>query len=221
MYEDTPEDVAAERLLAGCFPGALGRPVLGRAASLRRMTGGACAASWPGTTRRPWVVAAPPAACGFGRGGAGAPLFGHASVHAGKAQCLRLPSVPDPPEKGNGAKPACPRLPGARDGQLRSDSPCNCSPASWAATPPPPSSRPCGKIRPVLFGLFLHRRLRGHRPFRNRRRHQPGDGGARARVIMDELHRFLDGGASEDEPPAPGSRSRPQSSWGLNPPARE
>lgn len=40
MYEDTPEDVAAERLLAGCFPGALGRPVLGRAASLRRMTGG-------------------------------------------------------------------------------------------------------------------------------------------------------------------------------------
>ena len=38
---------------------------------------------------------------------------------------------------------------------------------------------PAGKIRPVLFGLFLHRRLRGYRPFRNRRRHQPGDGGAR------------------------------------------
>lgn len=39
MYEDTPEDVAAERLIAGCFPGALGRPVLGRASSLRRQTG--------------------------------------------------------------------------------------------------------------------------------------------------------------------------------------
>ena len=39
MYEDTPEDVAAERLIAGCFPGALGRPVLGRASSLSRQTG--------------------------------------------------------------------------------------------------------------------------------------------------------------------------------------
>lgn len=39
MYEDTPEDVAAERLIAGCFPGALGRPVLGRASSLQRQTG--------------------------------------------------------------------------------------------------------------------------------------------------------------------------------------
>lgn len=39
MYEDTPEDVAAERLIAGCFPGALGRPVLGRASSLGRQTG--------------------------------------------------------------------------------------------------------------------------------------------------------------------------------------
>lgn len=39
MYEDTPEDVAAERLIAGCFPGALGRPVLGRVSSLGRQTG--------------------------------------------------------------------------------------------------------------------------------------------------------------------------------------
>ncbi len=39
MYEDTPEDVAAERLILGCFPGALGRPVLGRTSSLKRMTG--------------------------------------------------------------------------------------------------------------------------------------------------------------------------------------
>ena len=40
MYEDTPEDVASERLLSGCFPGALGRPVLGRAGSLEKQTGG-------------------------------------------------------------------------------------------------------------------------------------------------------------------------------------
>lgn len=39
MYEDTPEDVAGERLVSGCFPGALGRPVLGRAASLNKQTG--------------------------------------------------------------------------------------------------------------------------------------------------------------------------------------
>ena len=39
MYEDTPEDVAAERLIGGCFPGALGRPVLGRSSSLARQTG--------------------------------------------------------------------------------------------------------------------------------------------------------------------------------------
>lgn len=39
MYEDTPEDVAGERLVSGCFPGALGRPVLGRAASLEKQTG--------------------------------------------------------------------------------------------------------------------------------------------------------------------------------------
>lgn len=39
MYDDTPEDVAVERLVAGCFPGALGRPVLGTPATLRRATG--------------------------------------------------------------------------------------------------------------------------------------------------------------------------------------
>lgn len=39
MYEDTPEDVAAERLIGACFPGPLGRPVLGRPAALARQTG--------------------------------------------------------------------------------------------------------------------------------------------------------------------------------------
>ncbi len=58
MYEDTPEDVAAERLLAGCFPGALGRPVLGRAASLRRMTGGSLRGFMARHYTAPRVVAA-------------------------------------------------------------------------------------------------------------------------------------------------------------------
>ncbi len=39
MYEDTPEDVAAELLLRKVFPGALGRGVLGRRGSLAAMTG--------------------------------------------------------------------------------------------------------------------------------------------------------------------------------------
>ena len=39
MYEDTPEDVAAENLLAGCFPGALGRPVLGTEETLAGLSG--------------------------------------------------------------------------------------------------------------------------------------------------------------------------------------
>lgn len=34
MYNDTPEDLVVERLLAKCFPGPLGRPVLGRVPSL-------------------------------------------------------------------------------------------------------------------------------------------------------------------------------------------
>lgn len=39
MYEDTPEDVVAEELFRVCFPGALGRPVLGRPDSLHGLTG--------------------------------------------------------------------------------------------------------------------------------------------------------------------------------------
>jgi len=39
MYRDTPEDLVVEQLLARVFPGALGRPVLGRPASLKNMTG--------------------------------------------------------------------------------------------------------------------------------------------------------------------------------------
>jgi predicted Zn-dependent peptidase len=37
MYNDTPEDLVVEKLLAKCFPGPLGRPVLGREASLRSL----------------------------------------------------------------------------------------------------------------------------------------------------------------------------------------
>lgn len=39
MYEDTPEDLVVERLVGKVFPGALGRPVLGRPASLANATG--------------------------------------------------------------------------------------------------------------------------------------------------------------------------------------
>ena len=39
MYRDTPEDLVIEQLMSKAFPGTLGKPVLGRAASLNRMTG--------------------------------------------------------------------------------------------------------------------------------------------------------------------------------------
>lgn len=39
MYEDTPEDLAAERMLLGAFKGALGRPVLGRSSALSSQSG--------------------------------------------------------------------------------------------------------------------------------------------------------------------------------------
>ena len=39
MYRDTPEDIVVEQLMGKAFPGALGKPVLGRPASLNGMTG--------------------------------------------------------------------------------------------------------------------------------------------------------------------------------------
>ena len=39
MYDDTPEDLAVERLLAKCFRGPLGRPVLGKPSTLANLTG--------------------------------------------------------------------------------------------------------------------------------------------------------------------------------------
>ena len=39
MYRDTPEDLVVEQLLRKVFPGPLGRPVLGRPAALKAMTG--------------------------------------------------------------------------------------------------------------------------------------------------------------------------------------
>jgi len=39
MYEDSPEDLSAERLMAGCYAGStLGRPILGRPAVLKKLT---------------------------------------------------------------------------------------------------------------------------------------------------------------------------------------
>ncbi|MEA4896281.1 MAG: pitrilysin family protein [Oscillospiraceae bacterium] len=39
MYEDTPDDACYEKLMSGCFKGALGRPVLGKPATLGKMSG--------------------------------------------------------------------------------------------------------------------------------------------------------------------------------------
>ena len=39
MYRDTPEDLVVEQLMGKIFPGALGRPVLGKPVSLAKMTG--------------------------------------------------------------------------------------------------------------------------------------------------------------------------------------
>ena len=39
MYEDTPDDACYEKLMSGCFKGALGRPVLGKKRTLENMTG--------------------------------------------------------------------------------------------------------------------------------------------------------------------------------------
>ena len=38
MYLDTPEDLVVEQLLGRCFPGALGKPVLGSPSALKRMS---------------------------------------------------------------------------------------------------------------------------------------------------------------------------------------
>ena len=47
MYRDTPEDLVVEQLLTRCFPGRLGKPVLGSPSSLRR----ACAGGGGGRSR--------------------------------------------------------------------------------------------------------------------------------------------------------------------------
>lgn len=39
MYEDAPDDVCYEKLMANCFKGSLGRPVLGKPNTLTKMTG--------------------------------------------------------------------------------------------------------------------------------------------------------------------------------------
>ncbi len=41
MYDDAPEDVVVEKLMAKAFPGALGRPILGRASTLAGLDGAA------------------------------------------------------------------------------------------------------------------------------------------------------------------------------------
>ena len=39
MYRDSPEDLVTEQLMTRCFPGPLGRPILGRRSTLNRFTG--------------------------------------------------------------------------------------------------------------------------------------------------------------------------------------
>ena len=39
MYRDSPEDLVTEQLMAKCFPGALGRPILGRPSTLAKLSG--------------------------------------------------------------------------------------------------------------------------------------------------------------------------------------
>ena len=39
MYEDTPDDACYEKLMSGCYKGALGRPVLGKPKTLAKMSG--------------------------------------------------------------------------------------------------------------------------------------------------------------------------------------
>ena len=39
MYEDTPDDACYERLMSKCFSGSLGRPVLGKPTTLKKMSG--------------------------------------------------------------------------------------------------------------------------------------------------------------------------------------
>ena len=41
MYDDAPEDIVVERLMKKCFPGALGRPILGTPATLEKLDGAA------------------------------------------------------------------------------------------------------------------------------------------------------------------------------------
>ena len=58
MYEDTQEDVAAENLLAGCFPGALGRPVLGTEETLAGLSGRSLRAFMERTYTAPRIAVA-------------------------------------------------------------------------------------------------------------------------------------------------------------------
>lgn len=58
MYEDTPEDVAAENLLGGCFPGALGRPVLGTEETLAGLSGRSLRAFMERTYTAPRIAVA-------------------------------------------------------------------------------------------------------------------------------------------------------------------
>ncbi|MFR3288904.1 MAG: M16 family metallopeptidase [Lachnospiraceae bacterium] len=114
MYEDTPEDVAAERLIAGCFPGALGRPVLGRSSSLARQTGESLRAFMARHYAAPRVVAALSGsftdedlrelARRFSAMPAAKPKKPERSAYR--------PLPPRPGGKATGAEPARPRLPG-------------------------------------------------------------------------------------------------------------
>lgn len=145
MYEDTPEDVAAERLIAGCFPGALGRPVLGRSSSLARQTGESLRAFMARHYAAPRSSPRSRAASRMRTCGSSPGAFPPCPRQSPKS----LKDRPTVPASRSGARPrsrtsSSSASPGLRR-QVPSVSPSSCSPASWAATPPRAFSRACGK----------------------------------------------------------------------------
>ena len=145
MYEDTPEDVAAERLIGGCFPGALGRPVLGRSSSLARQTGESLRDFMSRHYAAPRVVAALSGS------------FSDADVEELARRFSAMPAAkPKKPERSAYRPCLTVRRKATEQNQLvlgfpdlrrRAESalPCSCSPAYSEATPPRASSRPCAR----------------------------------------------------------------------------
>lgn len=157
MYEDTPEDVAAERLIAGCFPGALGRPVLGRASSLSRQTGETLRGFMRRHYTAPRIVAALSGSFTDADVRDLCERFSVLPKSRAKAPAqIRLHALSHAPAQGHRAEPARARLPRPGDGQRR--------PLHHAAAlrhhrrqrllPPVPDR--AREVRPVLLRLLFH-----------------------------------------------------------------